>query len=111
MFAVGMSIKDPSVRYIKQIKVRTGEFKYGANHVYLCKIEKSGSFLGFTHIGFSSEDEQLKKSSVSKGTKAVKAHKAKRGRKSRRMYRSELAAAQIDLVSQMANEAFDTFYK
>ena len=108
MFAVGMSIKDPSVRYIKQIKVRTGEFKYGANHVYLCKIEKSGSFLGFTHIGFSSEDEQLKKETVSRATKA---HKAKRGRKSRRMYRSELAAAQIDLVSQMADEAFDVFYK
>ena len=111
MFAVGMSIKNPSVRYIKQIKVRTGEFKYGADHVYLCKIEKSGSFLGFTHIGFSSEDEQLKKDSVSRATKAVKAHKAKRGRKSRRMYRSALAEAQIDLVSQMADEAFDTFYK
>lgn len=110
MFAVGMSIKDPSLRYIKQIKVRTGEFKYGADHVDICKIEKSGSFLGFTHLGFSTEEDQLKaekeKKAVSKGYT-----KAKKGRKSRRMYRSPLASAQIDLVSQMADDAFETFYK
>ena len=110
MFAVGMSVKDPSLRYIKQIKVRTGEFKYGADHVDICKIEKSGSFLGFTHLGFSTEEDQLKaekeKKAVSKGYT-----KSKKGRKSRRAYRSRLAAAQIDLVSQMANDAFETFYK
>ena len=110
MFAVGMSVKDPSLRYIKQIKVRTGEFKYGADHVDICKIEKSGSFLGFTHLGFSTEEDQLKaekeKKAVSKGYT-----KAKKGRKSRRMYRSHLASAQIDLVSQMANDAFESFYK
>jgi RecA-family ATPase len=110
MFAVGMSVKDPSLRYIKQIKVRTGEFKYGADHVDICKIEKSGSFLGFTHLGFSTEEDQLKaekeKKAVSKGYT-----KSKKGRKSRRAYRSHLAAAQIDLVSQMANDAFETFYK
>jgi hypothetical protein len=110
MFAVGMSVKDPSLRYIKQIKVRTGEFKYGADHVDICKIEKSGSFLGFTHLGFSTEEDQLKaekeKKAVSKGYT-----KSKKGRKSRRAYRSHLAEAQIDLVSQMANDAFETFYK
>lgn len=110
MFAVGMSVKDPSLRYIKQIKVRTGEFKYGADHVDICKIEKSGSFLGFTHLGFSTEEDQLKaekeKKAVSKGYT-----KSKKGRKSRRAYRSHLAAVQIDLVSQMANDAFETFYK
>ena len=110
MFAVGMSVKDPSLRYIKQIKVRTGEFKYGADHVDICKIEKSGSFLGFTHLGFSTEEDQLKaekeKKAVSKGYT-----KSKKGRKSRRMYRSHLASAQIDLVSQMANDAFESFYK
>ena len=110
MFAVGMSVKDPSLRYIKQIKVRTGEFKYGADHVDICKIEKSGSFLGFTHLGFSTEEDQLKaekeKKAVSKGYT-----KSKKGRKSRRAYRSQLAEVQIDLVSQMANDAFETFYK
>ena len=110
MFAVGMSVRTPSNRYIKQIKVRTGEFKYGADHVDICKIEKSGSFLGFTHLGYSTEDIELKRESASKASKVVKATKRK-GRKSRRMYRSELAAAQIDLVSQMADDAFNMFGK
>jgi predicted ATP-dependent serine protease len=108
MFAVGMSIVDPTVRYIKQIKVRTGEFKYGEDHVELCKIEKRGSFLGFEHVGYSSEKEQLKPSKAAK-TPTKPTTTNKRGRKSKRMYRSHLAAAQIDMVSQMAEEAFEIF--
>jgi hypothetical protein len=113
MFAVGMSLKDPSTRYIKQIKVRTGEFKYGANHVELCKIEKNGSFLGFTHIGYSTEDEQLKPSKDNKGGKTVFVSKKKKGRRtmSGRMFRSELATYQIDMVSQLVDDAFETFAK
>lgn len=109
MFAVGMSIKDPSVRYIKQIKVRTGEFKYGGDHVELCKIEKNGSFLGFSHIGYSSEEEQLK---PSKG-KSVSVTKTKDGRKkvTRKKSRSELASYQINMVSNLVDEAFAMFNK
>ena len=113
MFAVGMSLKDPLTRYIKQIKVRTGEFKYGANHVELCKIEKNGSFLGFTHIGYSTEDEQLKPSKDKKGDKTVFVPKKKKGRKtmSGRMFRSELAAYQIDMVGKLVDDAFEIFSK
>jgi len=109
MFAVGMSIKDPSLRYVKQIKVRTGEFKYGADHVELCKIEKNNSFLGFTHVGFSSEEEQLKPSKA----KSVVVSKLPNGKKKvrRRGVRSELASAQINFVSSLVNEAFATFNK
>ena len=110
MFAVGMSLKDPSLRYIKQIKVRTGEFKYDANHVEICKIEKSGSFLGFTHIGYSTEEEQLKGSQNIPCVKGI-SKKLKGKRINKRMFRSHLASAQIDLVSQMAEEAFATFSK
>lgn len=111
MFAVGMSIKDPSIRYVKQIKVRTGEFKYGANHVELCKIEKNGSFLGFTHIGYSSEDEQLKKDKeVVKATKS-KSKRLQGKRINKRMFRSPLASEQIDTLSQMAEKAFEYFTK
>ena len=108
MFAVGMSIKNPTVRYIKQIKVRTGEFKYGEDHVELCKIEKNGSFLGFTHIGYSSEKEQLK---PSKGlVEKVKASRnAKKRKVNARMFRSELASSQIDFISKLADEAFKNF--
>jgi len=113
MFAIGASIKDPTIRYIKQIKVRTGEFKYGENHVELCKIEKSGSFLGFTHVGYSSEKEQLKPSKelVDKVIASRKGKKGSKRRISPRMFRSALATAQIDLVSQLADEAFKTFNK
>lgn len=111
MFAVGMSIKDPSTRYIKQIKVRTGEFKYGADHVYLCKIEKSGSFLGFTPIGYSTEETELKKGKDSSTVTKGSGKKLKGKRINKRMFRSSLASAQIDLVSQMANEAFEIFSK
>ena len=112
MFAVGMSLKDPSLRYIKQIKVRTGEFKYGADHVDICKIEKSGSFLGFTHIGYSTEEEQLKgkaKDVVSKS--GIKRRKLQGKRINKRMFRSELAESQIDMVNQMADAAFEFFTK
>lgn len=111
MFAVGMSIKNPSTRYIKQIKVRTGEFKYGADHVYLCKIEKSGSFLGFTPIGYSTEETELKKGKDSFTVTKGSGKKLKGKRINKRMFRSSLASAQIDLVSQMANEAFEIFSK
>ena len=113
MFAIGASIKDPTIRYIKQIKVRTGEFKYGENHVELCKIEKSGSFLGFTHVGYSSEKEQLKPSKELVD-KVIASRKGKKGSKRHinpRMFRSALATAQIDIVSQLADEAFKTFNK
>ena len=111
MFAVGMSLKDPSVRYIKQIKVRTGEFKYGSDHVELCKIEKNGSFLGFTHVGYSSEDEQLKggKPNTTNSTSKVKRSKLQGRRINKRMFRSELAELQINRLAQMAEEAFATF--
>lgn len=111
MFAVGKSIKDPSLRYIKQIKVRTGEFKYDSNHVEICKIEKSGSFLGFTHVGYSTEDEQLKKGEKPIASVKGKTKKLSGKRINKRMFRSNLASAQIDLVSQMAEEAFATFSK
>ena len=113
MFTVGMSVKDSSIRYVKQIKVRTGGFKYGDDHVELCRIEKHGPFLGFYTLGYSSEDDQLKPSKSVKVTKAVKSTPTKKkGRTSRsRASRSPLASAQIDFVTQMANKAFNFFNK
>ena len=112
MFAVGMSIKDSSLRYIKQIKVRTGEFKYGSDHVEVCKIEKNKSFLGFTHVGYSSEEEQLKPSKAKTTSNTVSTTPKKRkSRRSARMFRSELASNQISMISKLANDAFNSFTK
>ena len=111
MFAVGMSLKDPSLRYVKQIKVRTGEFKYGSDHVEICKIEKNGSFLGFTHVGYSTEEEQLKGEKTTSKNSSVKRKKLQGKRINKRMFRSELAELQINKVSKMAEEAFEIFSK
>jgi len=111
MFAVGTSLKDPSLRYVKQIKVRTGEFKYGSDHVEICKIEKNGSFLGFTHVGYSTEEEQLKGEKTTSKNSSVKRKKLQGKRINKRMFRSELAELQINKVSKMAEEAFEIFSK
>lgn len=60
-FAIGFSSKDPNIRYIKQIKVRYAEMKYGEDNVWLCEIRKVRSFLMFFKFGFGMESEHLKK--------------------------------------------------
>lgn len=62
-FAIGQSAKDVGLRYIKQMKVRHGEFMYDSENVIVCQIEKNGAFLQFTPIGFATEREHLKQQS------------------------------------------------
>ena len=107
MFAVGMSLKDPSLRYVKQIKVRTGKFKYDASHVMVCKIEKDGPFLGFFKVGYSTEEEQLRPSKKCDTTKANNATSSRgRKRKSKIRFKSELTNFQLDMIEKMVNESF-----
>lgn len=60
-FAIGFSSKDPNMRYIKQIKVRYADMKYGEDNVWLCEIRKVRSFLMLFRLGFGMESEHLKK--------------------------------------------------
>jgi len=62
-FAIGQSARDNALRYIKQIKVRHGEFEYHSDNVIICQIEKNGAFLQLTQIGFATEREHLKEQS------------------------------------------------
>ena len=65
-FAIGKSAKDPNLRYIKQIKVRSvikGCPLYDADNVIVCSIEKENAFLQFVQIGFETEREHLKEQS------------------------------------------------
>ena len=64
--AIGRSIQDPKSRYIKQIKIRSGEKKYDSDNVLLCELDKgeNGNFLHFKRLRTSTEDEQLKPLSV-----------------------------------------------
>ena len=60
VFAIGKSAKDNNLRYIKQLKVRYGNYTYDMDNVIVCSIEKVGSFLKFVNVGFAEEREHLK---------------------------------------------------
>ncbi|MCU4163648.1 AAA family ATPase [Carboxylicivirga caseinilyticus] len=59
-FAIGLSHKDKSLRYIKQIKQRNSEQVYDAENIIICEINKQTNFLEFHFVDFSSEIEHLK---------------------------------------------------
>ena len=68
VFAIGKSAKSSSVRYIKQLKVRYGNYTYDADNVIVCVIEKVGTFLQFVDIGYAVEKEHLKEPSEKDST-------------------------------------------
>lgn len=63
VFAIGQSAQDPNLRYIKQLKVRAGAFKYDADNVITCEIIKDGSWLHFQRIGYGTERSHLQEPS------------------------------------------------
>lgn len=62
-FAIGQSAQDSNLRYVKQMKVRYGEYQYNADNVIVYSLEKDGAFLRFVKIGYASEKEHLKERS------------------------------------------------
>jgi RecA-family ATPase len=60
IFAIGQSFKDPSLRYIKQLKARDTEKFYGTDYVIVCKVEKNINYLCLNHVTCESEREHLK---------------------------------------------------
>lgn len=59
VFAIGKSAKDPDLRYIKQIKCRSGAFKYNEDNVILAQIVKDGAWLHFDALGCCRECDLL----------------------------------------------------
>lgn len=59
-FAIGKNARNESERYVKQLKVRSGLLEYHSDNVILCKIEKSGAFTKFEHIGYANEKDLLR---------------------------------------------------
>lgn len=55
----GLSAKDESLRYIKQLKVRSGAFEYNSDNVLVADIVKDGGFLHFQTKGTACEREHL----------------------------------------------------
>ena len=61
IFAIAKTKEDNSNRYIKELKQRNVEFRFGANNVLLCTIEQPDSFTGFTFNNLVKEVELLNK--------------------------------------------------
>ena len=60
VIAIGQSAKDPGIKYVKQVKVRAGEYKYGSDNVIVHEIVSEGGFVHFSARGFAKEKEHLK---------------------------------------------------
>lgn len=63
--AVARSAKDNNLRYIKQVKVRTGEFRYDAENVIICDVQKVNGCLRYEIQDYGRESDHLKEGSGS----------------------------------------------
>ena len=59
-FTIGVSSKESSFRYIKQIKQRNTEHLYHSENVIVCSLDKKSNFLEFQFVEFGSEQSHLK---------------------------------------------------
>jgi RecA-family ATPase len=59
-FAIGKSTKESNVRYVKQIKARSAEYKYDSENVATFRVAKNGCYLCFEHTGFDAERDHLR---------------------------------------------------
>lgn len=57
--ALARSAKDPNLRYLKQVKVRTGEFMYDSDNVIVMDITKNHGYLKLDIQGYAKEFEHL----------------------------------------------------
>lgn len=59
VFAIGKSARDNNLRYIKQLKVRSGAFEYDSDNVLLADIRKDDAMLYFHELGTACEKAHL----------------------------------------------------
>ena len=60
VFAIGVSARDHSLRYLKQLKVRADKFTFTSENVLTSEIIKDGSFLHFKSIKEEPESTHLR---------------------------------------------------
>lgn len=60
VFAIGKSAKDSRLRYVKQLKVRAGQFRYDADNVIVYEIVKNDGYVHFSFLEFASEYSHLR---------------------------------------------------
>lgn len=57
--AIARSVQDPNIRYVKQVKVRTGEYRYDGDNVMLYDVNKTEGCLRFEFQGYGKEEDHL----------------------------------------------------
>lgn len=60
VIAIGQSARDPGIKYVKHVKVRAGEYKYGADNVITYEIVGEGGYVHFALRDFAREKDHLK---------------------------------------------------
>ncbi|MBQ8602851.1 MAG: AAA family ATPase [Bacteroides sp.] len=72
-FAIGKSLVETDVKYIKQLKFRFGDFIYDEDNVLLCRIVKEDNFPHFIECGYAVEKDLLntKKSIANDGKREL----------------------------------------
>lgn len=69
VFAIGQSVKDRNIQYLKQLKSRGGEIEYGEENVILMERSFSGNYLHFETVGYDSERNHLKEGKIEEYTR------------------------------------------
>jgi hypothetical protein len=59
-FAIGKSPIDPNIRYLKQLKEKETECKYGSENVIICHLEQVENMRQFSFVRFGDETAYLK---------------------------------------------------
>lgn len=52
VIAIGQSAKDQGIKYVKQVKVRAGEYKYGSDNVIVHEIVSEGGLSTSLYAAF-----------------------------------------------------------
>lgn len=60
VMAIGQSAKDERLRYVKQLKIRSGEQEYGGNNILVYEISHEGGYVHFQFVEFGVEAEHLR---------------------------------------------------
>lgn len=105
IFAIGKSIVNPEIRYLKQIKVRSAKFTHDSDNVELFKIAKENSFLGYKKVGESGEYEQLKSSGKKDDSKQAK-KPAKKTAKATKKQAKVGVAGHLNKIRDILNDDF-----
>ncbi|MBR6415303.1 MAG: AAA family ATPase [Bacteroidales bacterium] len=60
VFAIGKAATAENLRYVKQLKTRSGEVRFGSSSVIVCELVKREGFLYFEFMGFERESKFLR---------------------------------------------------